>query len=143
MLTIMLGVTTYWFFRSTKRADIKAKNAAGRMPAKAAETRAKNDNDTNELKRLIGVAKTEKVEAIDTDFKRGHEEVRRQLSRGGSFLSPSAGKDVEDDRREEHRVGRRQGRDHQAGRRKRRRAQASKQPQIDEFKKAADKAEQD
>ena len=63
MLTIILGVTTYLFFRQYEEATIKATNATAEL-AKANRLAAKNDDDASELKRLIGVAKTEKVETI-------------------------------------------------------------------------------
>jgi hypothetical protein len=65
MLTIILGVTTYLFFRQYEEATIKATNAAAEL-AKVTKAAAKNDEDANELKRLIGVAKTEKVDSLTT-----------------------------------------------------------------------------
>ena len=75
-------------------------------------------------------------------LQRGHEEVRRQLSRGGPLLPSAAGEDGEDDRREERRVGRRQGKIQKLEDEFKVR-EANKQPQIDDFKKAAEEASKD
>src|SRR3990172_7686159 len=63
MLTIILGVTTYLFFRQYEEADIKAKNNLAERD-KAARLANENEEHINELKRLIGIAKTEKMDAI-------------------------------------------------------------------------------
>ena len=55
MLTIILGVTTYLFYRQYDEVATKAKSAAkesNKMPADA----RKNADEANELKRMIGVA---------------------------------------------------------------------------------------
>jgi len=67
MLTIILGVTTYLFFRQYEEADIRAKSNAAEATKKA-QLAEKSETDANELKRLIGAAKTEDVEAITTLF---------------------------------------------------------------------------
>mgnify|MGYP000931127462 CR=1 FL=1 len=67
MLTIVLGVTTYLFYRKYDEATIKANTSAGEA------SKLVNDNDLlNEklksLKRWIGVQDTDDVDAIKTAF---------------------------------------------------------------------------
>ncbi|MBU4271447.1 MAG: hypothetical protein KKE86_00345 [Planctomycetes bacterium] len=65
MLTIVLGVMTYLFYRRYEEAAIKAKTNANEA-SREAQLASKNEDDANELKRLIGVAPTEKVDDITT-----------------------------------------------------------------------------
>ena len=67
MLTIVLSVTTYLFYRQYDEATVNAKNNAAEANKKA-RLAAKNEDDANELKRLIGAAKTEKADAITAAF---------------------------------------------------------------------------
>ena len=65
MLTIVLGVTSYLFYRQYDEADGKAK--ANLAKANEATRRAdKNEEDINTLKKLVGVATTDKVDTIAT-----------------------------------------------------------------------------
>ncbi len=63
MLTIVLGVMTYLFYRRYEEAAIKAKTNASEASRSAQEASSSKD-DANELKRLIGVAETERVDDI-------------------------------------------------------------------------------
>ena len=67
MLTIILGVTTYLFFRQSEEAFKKAKDNQDEA-AKKTQLCDKANEDADELKRLIGAAKTDKVEAVKTQF---------------------------------------------------------------------------
>jgi len=69
MLTIILAVTTYLFYRQYDEWFTTAKNETAKASKSAADAR-KNGDDANELKRMLGVAPTEGVDAIkDTLFK--------------------------------------------------------------------------
>ncbi|MBN1396255.1 MAG: hypothetical protein JW959_14625 [Pirellulales bacterium] len=73
MFTIIFGVTTYWFYKeyseSSKRADNNASEASKQKSL--AEGHEKN---ANELKELIGVAKTESVEDVRDKY---NEDMKR------------------------------------------------------------------
>ena len=60
MLTIILGVTTYLFFRQSEEAFNKAKQNQEEATKKT-QLCDKANEDADELKRLIGAAKTDKV----------------------------------------------------------------------------------
>jgi hypothetical protein len=142
MLTIILGVTTYLFFRQYEEADIKAKNNLAEREKKA-QLAVKNEDDANELKRLIGVAKTEKVDPIrDTIFKEDMNKYGGSYPEEVRFYRPlleKMSKTIDEKNaalaladakiqklEEDFRV-----------------REASKQPQIDDFKKAAEEASKD
>ncbi len=142
MLTIILGVTTYLFYRQYEEADIKAKNNLAERDKKA-QLAIKNEDDANELKRLIGVAKTEKVDPIrDTIFKEDMNKYGGSYPEEVRFYRPlleKMSKTVDEKNaalaladakiqklEEDFRV-----------------REASKQPQIDDFKKAAEEANKD
>ncbi len=63
MLTIVLGVMTYLFYRRYEEAAIKARTNADKA-SKSAQLASRNKDDANELKGLIGVAKTEDIVSI-------------------------------------------------------------------------------
>lgn len=70
-LTLILGVTTFMFFRKFEEASLKAKSnleQANTERLKAETT----EKDNAELKRLIGAAATDKMDAI-------HEEVNKEM----------------------------------------------------------------
>lgn len=70
-LTLVLGVTTFLFFRKLEEAAIKAKAESDRAATeKTAADNAQKDNA--ELKRLIGFAATDKMDTI-------HEEVNKEM----------------------------------------------------------------
>jgi hypothetical protein len=139
MLTIILGVTTYLFFRQYEEADIKAKNNATERDKKATLA-VKNEDDANELKRLIGVAKTEKVDAITTTI--FSEDMKKF---GGSYpedvrfyrpLLEKMQKTINEKNVEVTKITA----ESESLKAKILALEASKQPQIDEFKQAAEKA---
>lgn len=66
MLTIILAVTTYLFYRQYDEASLKAKSNLEDASQKA-QLAAKNESDLNELKRMLGV-KNDAVDAITTAF---------------------------------------------------------------------------
>jgi hypothetical protein len=80
MLTIILGVTTYLFFRQYEDADNRARTHLVDHE-RAAKLAAANEKDVDELKRLLfGVATKEKVDAItSTTF---NEDMKKY---GGSY----------------------------------------------------------
>jgi len=53
MLAVILAVTTYMFYRSSEESDIKLKDGLAKLD-KATKLALKNEDDANELKRLIG-----------------------------------------------------------------------------------------
>ena len=142
MLAILLGVSTYWCYRLYEESSVKASDNLAKLE-KATKLAAKNEEDVNELKRLIGLAKTEKVETLkDTTFKAdmnkygaGYAEVpnayrplmekmQQTIDEKNAALALSDAKvqKLEEDFRIR---------------------EASKQPQIDEFKQAAETANKD
>ena len=143
MLTIILGVTTYLFFRSYEEADIKAKSNLAERD-KATKLAAKNDDDVKELKRLIfGVASTEKVDTITTTT--FNDDMKKY---GGSYpeearfyrpLMEKMSKTIDEKNATlaltEDNVKKLEA-DFAV-------REASKQPQIDDFKKAAEDAGKD
>ncbi len=142
MLTIILGVTTYLCFRQYEEADGRAK-AAGVDRDKKAQLAIKNEDDANELKRLIGVAKTEKVDAITTTIFSG--DMKKY---GGSYpevdrfyrpLLEKMSKTIDEKNAAlVLAVNNLQKLDNKFSVR-----EANKQPQIDDFKRAADEASKD
>jgi hypothetical protein len=67
MLTIILGVTTYLCFRKWDDAD-KAKEVAAASAGKNEQLARKNAEDAEKLKKWIGVATTDSVDAIKDTF---------------------------------------------------------------------------
>ena len=67
MLTIILAVTTYLFYRQYDEAATKAKSAAEESSKSLADAR-KNADEANELKRMIGVATSENIESLKVIF---------------------------------------------------------------------------
>jgi len=67
MLTIVLGVTTFIFYRQATEAESKAKAATAEASKQTTTARTMTDN-FNELKRYIGVAETEEREKINETF---------------------------------------------------------------------------
>lgn len=72
MLTIILGVTTYLFYRQYDET-LKAKLASDATATKNEQQASSSAADVEELKRLIGAAKTESVSAIADTFKKDME----------------------------------------------------------------------
>ncbi len=73
MLTIILGVMTYLFYRRYEEAAIKAKTNASEA-SRQGQLASSSKTDTDDLKELIGVAKTEDVDSITTLF---NEDMRK------------------------------------------------------------------
>jgi hypothetical protein len=142
MLAIILGVTTYLFFRQYEEADIKAtKNAAD--ADKATKQALKSDEETAELRRLIGAAKTDKVDAITTTlFAEDMKKFGGSYPEDSRFYHPLLEKLAKtvDDKNTELDKAKAQIAKLEADFATR---EAGKQPQIDEFKKAADEASKD
>jgi hypothetical protein len=70
-LTLLLGVTTFVFFRKFEEATVKAKTSSD--TAAADRLKAENaDKDNTELKRIIGFGATDKMDTI-------HEEVNKEM----------------------------------------------------------------
>ena len=64
MLTLILGVTTYLFFRQYEEATLRETTKANQLTT-ATKLAADNESDVKELKRLIfGTAKEGKADAI-------------------------------------------------------------------------------
>ena len=142
MLTIILGVLTFIFFRKFEEADIKATtNLAERD--KATRLALQNEADANTLKKLIGVAPTEKVDAIATTT--FNDDMRKY---GGSypeevrFYRPLLEKmaNTIDEKNTELDLAKAKVAKLESDFAVR---EESKQPQIDDFKKAAEAASKD
>lgn len=142
MLSILLGVGMYMFYRQYEEADIKAtKNASD--ADKATKLALKNEEDANELRRLIGVAKTEKVESITTNiFAEDMKKFGGSYPEDVRFYRPLVEKLAKtiDEKNGELDKAKTQIAKLEADFATR---EAAKQPQIDEFKKAADEASKD
>lgn len=68
-LTLVLGVTTFMFFRKFEEATLKANKL--KEQADASQLKADGTEKANtELKRLIGCAPTDNIDAIDEEFKK-------------------------------------------------------------------------
>lgn len=67
MLTVILGVTTYLFFKQSEEAIGKAKQNLEEATKKT-QLCDKANEDADEMKRLIGSAKTDKVDVVKTQF---------------------------------------------------------------------------
>lgn len=142
MLTIILGVTTYLFFRQYEEATTKATTAAADL-AKTTRLASKNEDDANELKRLIGVAKTEKIETITSStFQADMKKYGASYPDVDRFYRPLLEKmqktiDAKNAELAEATI-KLQKFDNEFNVR-----EANKQPQIDQFKEAAKKASDD
>lgn len=141
MLTIVLGVTTYLFFRQYEEATLKATTAAADL-AKVSRVSAKNEDDANELKRLIGVQKTEKIETVSSTFQADMKKYGASYPDVDRFYRPLLEKmqktiDAKSAALAEATTNL-QKFDNDFHVR-----EANKQPQIDQFKQAAEKASAD
>lgn len=67
MLTIVLGVTTFLFFRRYEEAEIKAKAAQEQATKDSTRASAKAE-EANRLKQLMGFAVTDEIPAIEAKF---------------------------------------------------------------------------
>lgn len=67
MLTIVLGVTTFLFFRRYEEAEIKAKAAQEQATKESTRASAKSE-EANRLKQLMGFAVTDEIPAIEAKF---------------------------------------------------------------------------
>jgi len=87
MLTIVLGVTTFLFFRQFEEADLKAEK--DRQEANAQRTAASNiQEENNELKRLMGFPATEKLDAITEKFANDMQTYAANFPEENRFYSP-------------------------------------------------------
>jgi len=87
MLTIVLAVTTFIFFRQYEEADIKAND----NQAKADKHRTAANNiqeECNELKRLMGFAATMKLDEIDAKFNQDMQTYAGNFPEDARFYSP-------------------------------------------------------
>lgn len=81
-LTLVLGVTTFMFFRKYEEASIKAK--ANEEQAKTERLKAENaEKDNAELKRLIGAGSSDNMDVI-------HEEFKKQMETYAANVEESA-----------------------------------------------------
>jgi hypothetical protein len=143
MLTIILGVTTYLFFRQYEESDIKAKSNLAERD-KSNKLAQKNEDDVKELKRLIfGAANTEKVETITTTtFNDDMKKYGSSYSEEARFYRPLLEKMLKtiDERNGDLDIAKAKMAKLETDFATR---EANKQPQIDEFKKTADSANKD
>jgi len=142
MLTIILGVTTYLCFRQYEEADIRAK-AADVKAAEKTKLATKNEQDANDLKGLIGVAATEKVDAItSTTFNGDMKKYGGSYPAVDRFYHPLLEKMAKtiDEKNAAlvQAVNNLQKRDNEFAVR-----EANKQPQIDDLTRARDEASKD
>jgi hypothetical protein len=141
MLTIVLGVTTYLFFKNYAEAEIRAATNLAKQN-EATKLASKNEEDANALKKLIGVATTEQIDKITASFGEDIKKYGGGYPDESKFYRPLLDKmqqtinaknaelaladakiqKLEDDFRVR---------------------EASKQPQIDDFKRAAEDAGKD
>ena len=142
MLTVILAGTTYYWYRQYDDAETKAKSNLADA-GKKAQLAAENANDVTKLKKAIGLAETDKVDAFETNtFKEdmakfgaglAEEELayRRLLTKQQETINKKNA-EVEDFKNQV------QGLHAQI-----KTFEANKQPQIDDFQKARDAAAQD
>ncbi len=141
MLTLVLSVTTFIFFKQSEEADTKAK--AGQKDV--AELRMANNNiqeENNEFKRLMGFPATQRLEEITQKFNEDMAAYAGTYPEEARFYSPVLSylyKTIDDKLAEiDSNTTEIQGwKDKYAMR------EASKDPQIKEFQDAAEKAGND
>lgn len=143
MLTIILGVTTYLFFRQYEEADLKAtKNAADLT--KATNLAVANENDVKELKRLIfGAENAEKVDAITSGtFAEDIKKYGLAYPEDVRYYHPLLEKMAKtiDDKNKDVAEAQAKVAKLEANFAVR---EANKQPQLDDFQKAAERANED
>ncbi|MCE5303521.1 MAG: hypothetical protein LLF97_10485 [Planctomycetaceae bacterium] len=142
ILTILLSVTTYVFYRQYDEWATKAKVNLEEATKKG-QLATKNEEDANELKRLLGVAKTEKVDAIaSTVFADDMKKYGGSYPEDARFYRPlleKMGKTIDE---KNAALAQADAKIHKLEEDFRVR-EANKQPQIDELKKAADDASKD
>ncbi len=142
MLTIILGVTTYLFFRQYEEADIKAKNNEAERNKAAMQARD-NEGYMDELKRLIGVAKTEKMDSVtNTIFNEDMKKFGGSYPEEARFYRPLLEKMAKtiDETNAKLDLADKKVKKLEADFAVR---EANKQPQIDKFEKAAEEAGKD
>lgn len=142
MLTIILGVTTYLFFRNYEEASVKAAKNAADLD-KASKLALKNEEDANTLKKLIGLQPTDKVETISTTtFTEDMKKFGAGYPEKSRFYQPLLAEMFKT-------ITERSGQLDEAKAKIAKleadfaTREASKQPQIDDFKKAAETASKD
>ena len=86
-LTVALGALTYWVYRLYDEQANKAKSALDDA-ANSSDLANKNANDANELKKWIGVAATENVEAIEKTFKDDMKKYGAGYPEGDRYYHP-------------------------------------------------------
>ena len=87
MLTIVLGVTTFIFFRQYEEADAKAATNQTEASQSMAAARAKQE-ENNEMKRLMGFAATENLENIHEKFAQDMQTYAANFPEENRFYSP-------------------------------------------------------
>jgi hypothetical protein len=142
MLTIILGVLTFIFFRKFQESDIKA-TANAQKAAEATKLATQNETDVTTLKKLIGVAPTDKVDAIaTTTFNDDMRKYAGSYPEDVRFYRPLLEKmsNTIDEKNKELDLTKAKVAKLEADFAVR---EESKQPQIDDFKKAAEAASKD
>jgi hypothetical protein len=138
MLTIILGVTTYLFFQQYGEADLKAKSNSAKCDEQTKRA-IKAEDDVKELKRQIGLANTDKVDAnFNDDMKKFGGSYPEDVRFYRPLLDKMA-KTIDEKNIELEQTKAKLAKletDFAA-------REANKQPQIDEFKKAAESAGKD
>ncbi len=141
MLTIILGVTTFIFFRQYEETDTKAQAAqADANKHRMAASTIQEEN--NELKRLIGVAATKKLDEVTAQFNKDMQHYGGNFPEESRFYSPMLGylfKTIEDKNIELSAVMD----DLEKFRAEYEVREASKDPQIKKFEAAATEAGQE
>jgi hypothetical protein len=142
MLTVVLAGTTYYWYRQYDDAETKAKSNLADATKRAKEA-ADNASDVTRLKKAIGLAETDKIEAFETTtFKEDMAKFGAGLGEEGLVYRRllTNMQDTIDKKKAEVDDFQNQVRDLHAQIKV---FEASKQPQIDNFQKASEAAAQD
>ncbi len=87
MLTIVLGVTSYVFYRRSDEAALRAETNADEA-GKLSNDNAKLEDDLNALKRMIGANESEKVVEINKQFEEDMKNYGSAYPADARFYSP-------------------------------------------------------
>lgn len=87
MLTIILGVTTFLFFRQYDEATIEA--AKAREDANSSRTAYNNSEEFNrKLKEMLGFAETDKIDTIDEKYREDMETYASTFAEDNRYYRP-------------------------------------------------------
>jgi hypothetical protein len=141
MLTIVLGVTTFMFFRNYEEAERKAAEASKEANEKMSAARLTQE-ENNELKRLMGFDATMDLQAVNENYAKDMQTYAANFPEENRFYSPVLAYlhtviQEKNQQLAEADTTIQELKDHNAAR------EREKDPQIEQFQTAAAKARED